>query len=212
MSPRGDIIKEFQHPTIWRQLAGVLDDDHLRTVADPYMQYLLTVKHPATVTPSVCSWSHLGRSLPEYYDLTGDERAIKLARTILDYADSVRDSKDETVVNQTRLGMLLSFGWWYYNRTGDTDILALLERCTRRCVEDWKNYFAHFPEDPKYFDHFPDTPAQNNHPKDPSLWTRHGVDITQAIQYPILYYLMSKNETDKASVLEGIANLDKAYG
>jgi hypothetical protein len=200
-------------------LAGVLDDDHLKALADPYMRYILAVKDPATITPSVCAWSHLARFLPEYYDVTGNAQAIKLARIILDYADSVRDSKDTTVVARredggvpSRLGMLLSFGWWYYNRTGDRDIPALIERCTKRCVEDWKKYFVHFPEDPKYFVHFPDVTAQKS-PEEPlSLWTRQGIDVTQAIQYPVLYYLMSKDETDKASVLQGIANLDKGYG
>ena len=194
-------------------LAGVLHDDHLKALADPYMQYILMVKDPATVTPSVCAWCHLGRFLPEYYELTGDARAIRLARAILDYADSVRDTKDDdAVVNQTRLGMLLGFGLWYYNRTGDSDIPALLERCTKRCVEDWKNYFAHFQDDPKYFVHFPDVNAEKSPEEGLALWTRQGVDVTQAIQYPVLYYLMSKDKTDKDSVIQGIANLDKGYG
>jgi hypothetical protein len=193
-------------------LAGVLGDDHLKALADPYMQYILIVKDPATVTPSLCAWCHLGRFLPEYYELTGDTRAIRLARTILDYADSVRDSKDDAVVEPARLGMLLSFGWWYYNRTGDSDIPALLERCTKRCVEDWKQYFAHFQEDPKYFVHFPDVTTEKSPDEDPSLWTRQGVDVTQAIQYPVQYFLMSKDETDKDSVIQGMANLDKGYG
>jgi hypothetical protein len=82
----------------------------------------------------------------------------------------------------------------------------------KRCVEDWKNYFAHFQEDPKYFVHFPDVTAEKSPDEDPSLWTRQGVDVTQAIQYPVLYYLMSKDETDKDSVIQGMANLDKGYG
>jgi hypothetical protein len=193
-------------------LAGVLESDHLKTLANAYMEYLLTVTDPAAVSPSVTAWAHLGRSLPDYYVLTGDARAIKLARTILDYADSVRESKDHAAVDPHRLGMLLSFAWWYYNRTGDPDVPALIERCSKGCVDDWVNYFAHFPEDPKYFKHFPDVTAQKG-PDDPAWnWDRHGVDVTQAIQYPVMYYLMSKDETTKDSVPAGIANLDTAYG
>jgi DUF1680 family protein len=192
-------------------LAGVLGNDRLKAIADPYMQYILQIEKPATITPSVCAWSHLGRFLPDYYELTSDERAVKLARKILDYADSVRDSEDKVVVEPTRLGMLLSFGLWYYNRTGDADIPALLQRCTKRCVEDWKNYFVSFPKDPKYFVHFPDVTAER--PKVPlAEWTRQGVDVTQAIQYPVQYFLMSKDESEENSVREGIANLDKGYG
>ena len=193
-------------------LSGVLDDDHLKALAEPYMQYILMVKDPTTVTPSVVAWCHLGRFLPEYYDLTGDARAIRLARTILDYADSVRNSNDESVVDPKRLGMLLSFGIWYYNQTGDNDIPALLERCTKACVDDWTNYFGHFPRDPKYFVHFPDVTSQK-YPDQPVLqWTRQGVDITQAIQYPVLYSLISGDRSYRESVLQGIHNLDEAYG
>ena len=192
-------------------LAGVLGDDHFKTLIGPYMHYILGVDEPITITPSVCAWSHLGRFLPDYYELTGDTRAIKLARKILDYADSGRDSQDKSIVEPTRLGMLLSVGYWYYNQTGDSDIPALLQRCTRRCVDDWKTYFIHFPGDRKYFVHFPDQTAEKpNAP--PSEWTRQGVDVTQAIQYPVQYYLMSKNDADKESVLDGINNLDRGYG
>jgi uncharacterized protein len=192
-------------------LAGVLGDEHLKALTDPYIQYILPIEKPATITPSVCAWSHLGRFLPDYYELTGDERAVKLTRRILDYADSVRDSGDKAVVEPARLGMLLSFGLWYYNQTGDSDIPALLQRCTKSCVDDWKNYFVSFPGDPKYFVHFPDVTAER--PKAPlAEWTRQGVDVTQAIQYPVQYSLISKDEADSDSVCKGIANLDKGYG
>jgi uncharacterized protein len=192
-------------------LSGVLDDHSLQALTAPYMQFILAVEHPASVTPSVIAWSHLGRFLPDYYELTGDPRTIALARRILDYADAVRDAQDKSIVEPARLGMLLSFGYWYYNQTGDAEISALLERCTKPCVDDWKSYFVHFPHDPKYFAHFPDVTSEKPH-EPPSAWTRQGVDVTQAIQYPIQHFLMSKDQSDVRSVLEGIDNLDKGYG
>jgi uncharacterized protein len=193
-------------------LSGVLHDDRLEALGKPYMEYALSVKEPASVTPSVTAWSHFGRFLPEYYDLTSDPRAIHAARTILDYADSVRNSKDKSVVDPHRLGMLVSFGIWYYNQTGDKDIPALLERCTKACIDDWTNYFTTFPIDPKYFLHFPDVTAQLIPHEPPREWTRHGVDVTQSIQYPVLYSLISGDLSEREAVLEGIANLDKGYG
>jgi hypothetical protein len=192
-------------------LSGVLNSDHLKSLTDPYMQHILRVEELAIISPSLCAWSHVGRFLPDYYELTADTRAVKLARKILDYADSVHDSEDNSVVEPARLGMLLSFGYWYYNLTGDPDVPTLLERCTKRCVDDWKNYFVSFPTDSKYFVHFPEETAEKpNEP--PPDWTRQGVDTTQAIQYPIQHYLMSANEADKESVLTGMANLDQGYG
>lgn len=193
-------------------LSGVLHDDRLEALGKPYMEYALSVKEPASVTPSVTAWCHFGRFLPEYYALSGDPRAIHIARIILDYADSVRDSTNKSVVEPKRLGMLLSFGIWYYNQTGDKDIPALLERCTKACVDDWTNYFTTFPDDPKYFIHFPDVTAQKSPDEPLSKWDRQGIDVTQSIQYPVLYSLISDDQRQRKDVLEGIANLDKGYG
>ncbi len=193
-------------------LSGVLQDDRLSALGKPYMEYALSIKDLATVTPSVTAWCHFGRFMPEYYQLTGDPRAIHIVRAILDYADSVRNSKDTSVFDPNRVGMLLSFGIWYYNQTGEKDILAMLDRATKACIDDWTNYFSTFPQDPKYFVHFPDVTAQKS-PNQPLVeWTRQGIDVTQAIQYPILHSLISGNRKERDSVLEGIANLDNGYG
>lgn len=193
-------------------LSGVLHDDHLTALGKPYMEYALSVKELASVTPSVTAWCHFGRFMPEYYELTGDPRAIHVARAILDYADSVLDSKDRAVFDPKRVGMLLSFGIWYYNRTGDKDVLALLDRSTKACIEDWTHYFTTFPQDPKYFVHFPDVTSQKSPDEPISEWTRQGIDVTQSIQYPILHSLISGDQSERDSVLQGIDNLDKGYG
>jgi len=194
-------------------LSGVLHDDHLEALAKPYMEYALSLKEIASVTPSVTAWAHFGRFLPEYYELTGDQRAISMARAILDYADSVRDVKhNEPVVAPERLGMLLSFGIWYYNQTGDKDIPALLERSTKACIDDWTHYYTTFPQDPKYFKHFPDVTSQESPDEPLEKWTRQGIDVTQSIQYPVLYSLISGDQSVRESVLQGMANLDKGYG
>jgi uncharacterized protein len=193
-------------------LAGVLNDQRLKDIAHPYMEFVLAQKNLAAVSPSLCAWSHLGRFLPEYFELTGDPRSLTLARAIFDYADKVHEVHDRTITEPPRLGMLLSFAWWYYNYTGEADIPALIERCTKSCVDDWKNYFLHFPQDPKYFAHFPDKTAEKSPEQDPWEWTRQGVDVTQAIQYPALYSLLSHNEADKACVTEGLRKLDQGYG
>jgi uncharacterized protein len=193
-------------------LSGVLHDERLSSLGKPYMEYALSVKELASVTPSVTAWCHFGRFMPEYYELTGDQRALHVIRAILDYANSVLDSKDRAVFDPKRVGMLLSFGIWYYNQTGEKDVLALLDRSTKACIEDWTHYFTTFPQDPKYFVHFPDVTAQKS-PNEPlTEYTRQGIDVTQAVQYPILHSLISGDQSERDSVLQGIANLDKGYG
>ena len=177
------------------------------------MEYALSIKDLASVTPSVMSWCYVGRLMPEYYELTGDRRALHVARAILDYADSVRESKDSLVFDQMWTGMLLSFGIWYYNQTGERDVLPLLERCTNAGVADWINYFEHFPQDPKYFKHFPDITAQKS-PDQPAyrIFPPRCLSTFLALRYPVLHSLISGDHSAMESVVQGIASLDEAFG
>ncbi|HEX4308931.1 MAG TPA: hypothetical protein VHZ25_02830 [Acidobacteriaceae bacterium] len=192
-------------------LAGVLHDERIRRITDPYMEFILRVTDLPSVTPSLIAWFHLGRFLPDYYELTHDERALRCAGAILRYADQVHTSKDMAVVDPSRLGMLLNIGWWHYNQTGDTETLAIIDRCARDCVKDWMTWFVNFPRDPQYFAHFPDRTAEKPGER-PERWSRHGVNVTQAIQYPLLWFLRSHDPTNIDSVLQGISNLDQGYG
>lgn len=185
-------------------LAYQLEDKRLKELANQYMGYLMTVQNLSKVTPSVVGWSHLGRVLQGYYEATGDERAIKLCQKILHYADSVKDVKDLTVVTPNRLGMILGFGWWYYNQSGEKDALEIVDRCTKKDVDDWKDYFTNFQDR--------DVTAQSGYPVKSNDRGRHGVDVAQAIQYPVAYYLKAKNESYRNSVSLGMKNLDKYNG
>ncbi len=185
-------------------LAYLLDDPRLKGMCYQYMGFILDVEKPETVTRSVNAWSDLGKVLPDYFDVTHDRRARKLARKILDYADSVKDSPDPIVVFPTRLGMLLSFGEWYYNQTGDKDIPGLLERCTKGCVDDYRDYFSNFES--------LDRTAAPDYPRDPEDRGRHGVYVTQAVGYMAPFYLLSKDEAYRSSLFQGLSSLDKFDG
>jgi len=185
-------------------LAYELDNQHLKGIVDPYLQYLLNVKDLATVSPSLTAWAHLGRVLPDYYEATHDERVLKLARKILDYGDSVKDAKLRGIVIPERVGMLLSFGWWYYNQTGDADIPNLVERCAKKDADQYRDYFGDFQHK--------DKTARTGFPTNPKESGLQGVDITQSVLYPVMYYLKSKDESYKNSVFHGIASLDKYDG
>ena len=173
-------------------LAYELDDPKLKETVDRYMSFLLTVRNPASVTPSVTGWSHLGRVLPGYYEATKDERAVKLCGIMLDYMSRVRGdhmTPQPEAVQQTRLGMPLSFGWWYYNQTGDADALRKLEWISKNCVDYYRDLF-----------------------NGPMTRSQHIVDIGQSIQYPVLFYLLAKDESYKTSVYEGMRKLDRLHG
>jgi len=185
-------------------LSYELDDQHLKDITDPYMQYILNVQDLSTVTPSLTGWAHLGRVLPDYYEATHDERAVKLARKILDYGDSVKDSKQQAIVIPERVGMLLSFSWWYYNHTGDSDIPDLVDRCAKKDADQYRDYFADFQHK--------DKTAQPGFPTKPGESGLQGVDVTQSVLYPVMYYLKSKDESYKNSLFQGIASLDKFDG
>lgn len=185
-------------------LAYQLDDKRLIDLSNQYMGYIMTVEDPAKVTPSTVAWGHLGRVLQGYYEATGDERAIKLCRRILEYTDNVKDVKSNAITSPARLGMLLGFSWWGYNKSGNEEILNIVERSTRKNVEDWKDYYINFKDK--------DVTAKANYLDKPEDMGRHGVDVAQAIQYPVSYYLMSKDESYVNSVFKGLDNMDEFDG
>ena len=96
--------------------------------------------------------------------------------------------------------MLLDFSWWYYNQSGEADVLPLVNRFVQPDIADWTDYFSNFPQR--------DTTAQPGYVPSSNACGRQGVDVTQAIGYPIPYYLMARNQSYRASVSLGISNLD----
>jgi hypothetical protein len=197
---KGDIGKNVTPEPCWARfvprwleglvpLAYLLDDARLKTNADLYMNYILDAQDLASITPSVQAWSNVGRVLPDYYAATHDERAIRLCRRIIDYNCSVQNSTANSTIDQAepRLGMLLSFSWWYYNLTGDKDIPDMVEHYTKNNVDYFKDYFINFI-DPTARPGYSEKLVQHEH-------GRQGFDVTQAIQYPVLFYLTSKDES-----------------
>jgi len=185
-------------------LAYQLDDDRLKKIANRYMGYVMTLEDPAIATPSLVGWSHMGRILQGYYEATGDDRAIKTCQRIFDYCYKVKDVKDGGVVTKKRLGMFLGFSWWGYNKTGDLNILKTVEAASKNNVDEWADYFTNFEER--------DSTGMPGYPQRIGSHGLHGVDVTQAIQYPVSYYLYSKDESYKNSIFKGMEFLDKHNG
>jgi hypothetical protein len=194
-------------------LAYQLDDPKLKNLAYQIIDTLLTsmveAKFPprrdlARVTPSIVGWSHLGRVLQGYYEATGDKRAIELCKMILDYNFNVKDVKSASIVTPERQGMLLGFSWWYYNQSGSKETLNIIEQVSRKNIEDWTDYYANFKDR--------DKTAKSSYLDNPKDHGRHGVDVAQALQYPVAYYLMSKDEKYRKSIFQGLEYLDKYNG
>ncbi len=215
---KGDVGKNVTPEPCWARfvprwleglvpLAYLLDDPRLKTKADLYMHYILDAQDLASITPSVQAWSNLGRVLPDYYAATHDQRALKLCRRIIDYVSSVQQHPATDIKidhEHERLGMILSFSLWYYNVTGDKDIPDMVAHYTKNNVDSFKDYFVAFPDataKPGYSEKL----GKHSH-------GRHGFDVTQAIQYPVLFYLISHDESYKTCVFTGLANLDKFDG
>ena len=214
---KGDLGKNVTPEPCWARfvprwleglvpLAYLLDDPGLKAKADLYFSYILNVQDPATVTPSVQAWSNIGRVLPDYYDATQDPRALSLCRRIIDFDVSMRNSTNSNMVDPVnpRLGMLLSFSWWYYNHTGDPDIPELAGEYARKNVDYFKDYFVDFM-DMTACPGYSDKRIRHEH-------GRHGFDVTQAIQYPVQYYLKCGDDSYANSIFSGMKNLDTYDG
>jgi hypothetical protein len=173
-------------------LAYELDDPELKKLAASYLDFILSVEKPETLTPSITAWSHLGRVLPVYYEATGDKRAVELCGRMLTYFDIVRGNNltpPPEAVQQTRLGMPLSFAWWYFNQSGDSTVFEKIDWISKNCVDYYRDFFTS-----------PRTPVQ------------HIVDVCQAVQYPVQYYLKSKDPSYTEAVYAAIEKLDRLHG
>jgi|WetSurMetagenome_2_1015567.scaffolds.fasta_scaffold04628_2 uncharacterized protein len=144
--------------------------------------------------------------LMQYYEATGDERAIKVLTKYFRYLhDSPPDwpHKDWRGVRAMENAVT---GYWLYRQTGEKWILETIESIQKNGA-DWTTYYEKFPWDSA-------AAADKKIPHDgtPEGMTAHGVNNAMAIKYPGLWYQQSKDPIFKNAVFTGIEKYDKNHG
>jgi hypothetical protein len=186
-------------------LAYLLDDAGLIAKAKPFIEYILASGQPDGwfgPPQNRDRWplAVAMKVLTQYYEATGDERALTLLRRYFAY---LKDTPPDWPANEwrgVRAAENAVTAFWLYKRTGDADALDVA-RSIRDSSYDWTSYFLDFPHTTKALEQG----LQYDH-------TTHAVNIAMALKEPGLWYLLSGDERCKRAVFEGIASLDEHHG
>jgi hypothetical protein len=144
--------------------------------------------------------------LMQYYEATGDKRAIDVLTKYFRYLHTSRPDWPDKDWRGVRAMENAVTGYWLYRQTGEPWILETIGSIQNNS-SDWTTYYEKFPWDS----------AAVTDKKVPFNWgpeglTAHVVNNAMAIKYPGLWYQQSKDERFKKAVFSGIEKYDLNHG
>jgi hypothetical protein len=195
-------------------LAWLLDDARLKAKAQRFVDWTLTHQAPSGIFgPSTNDdwWPRFVglKALTQYQELTGDARVIPLMDRYFRYQLEELPRRPLRDWGKFRWQDQLLSVLWLYNRTGASYLLDLA-RLLQKQGYDWTAQYANFQYTQRITREYLKL-EQGNGLKDLSLAT-HGVNNAQAIKTGPVWSLVSGVESDRAAVLQMIAELDTSHG
>lgn len=144
--------------------------------------------------------------LMQYYDATGDKRAIDVLKKYFRYLHDASPDWPDKEWRGVRAMENAVTGYWLYRQTGEPWILETIGSIQKNS-SDWASYYEKFPWDS----------AASADKKIPLNWgpdglTAHVVNNAMAIKYPGLWYQQSIDERFKKAVFSGIEKYDLNHG
>jgi uncharacterized protein len=144
--------------------------------------------------------------LMQYYEATGDTRAIDVLTKYFRYLHSTPPDWPDNEWRGVRAMENAVTGYWLFRQTGEQWILETIESIQKNS-SDWTSYYEKFPWDS----------AASKDKKIPLNWdadglTAHVVNNAMAIKYPGLWYQQSMDERFKKAVFSGIEKYDLNHG
>lgn len=144
--------------------------------------------------------------LMQYYEASGDERAIEVLKGYFRYLLSAPPDWPDKEWRGSRAMENAVAGYWLYRKTKEPWILKVIES-VRNNSPDWTSYYEKFPWDS----------AASADKRIPLNWgpdglTAHVVNNAMAIKYPGLWYQQSNDSRFRDAVHEGINKYDKNHG
>jgi uncharacterized protein len=184
-------------------LAYLLDDPKLIAKTKPWVEWTLTHQRPdgSIGPPQNRDWWPIVimlKVLTQYQEATGDPRVIGVMEKYFAYQAkslaAVPLEKWAIYRWQDELASII----WLYNRTGDAKLLDLA-RQLKSMGYDWRKHFADFP--------FPGKVSRERAKLD-----THGVNNAMGLKTSALWYLVSRDEADRAGTARAFEILDKTQG
>lgn len=176
-------------------LAYILDDQEMKDEAQVWFDAVLkNLKEDGFLgprnyegeTPELWAQMIMLWALQTYYEYSGDERVIPAISDYLKWELTVDDSKFlKGLWQEKRGGDNLWSALWLYNRTGDSEILPLMDKLHRN-TSDW---------------------TQSG-----TLPNWHGVNVAQGFREPATYYLYSGDPNMLAATYNDFNIMRERYG
>jgi uncharacterized protein len=143
--------------------------------------------------------------LMQYYEATGDKRAIEVLTKYFKYLRNTPPDWPDKDWRGVRAMENAVTGYWLYRQTKSPVFLETIESIQNNCF-DWTGYYEKFPWDSA-------AAADKKIPVRgaPGL-TAHVVNNAMAIKYPGLWYQQSKDGRFRKAVFEGIKKYDMNHG
>jgi hypothetical protein len=176
-------------------LAYTMNDPGLKQKAQKWMDWLLDHQRAdGYIGPASNNdwWPRILATcaLREYYEATGDTRVPAFLENYFHYMLANLPARPLNDWGRARAGDEMDVALWLYNRTGDTELLALV-RLLRRQAYDWPAIFTN-----NGFDLF----GKDFQPK-------HNVNVEEALKMPAVYAQLTRQPDLEKSVSLGLDNL-----
>ncbi len=176
-------------------LAYTMDDAGLKQKAQKWIDWLLDhQRSDGYIGPASNGdwWPRIMATyaLKDYYEATGDPRVPDFLENYFHYMLANLPSRPLNDWAKARAGDEMDTALWLYNRTGDTNLLNLVQ-LLRQQADDWPAIFT-----------------GNNfvlYGKD--FQPKHNVNVEEALKMPAVYYQLSQQSADADAVSLGIDNL-----
>lgn len=181
-------------------LAYTLNDGGLKQKAQKWMDWLLTHQRAdGYIGPAANDdwWPRMAATyaLKDYYEATGDSRVPDLLSNYFRYMLFAMPKRPLNEWGKARAGDEMDVALWLYNRSGDTNLLSLVQ-LLRQQAYDWTDIFSK-----DRFMLF----GTDFHPK-------HNVNVEQALKLPSVYYQLSGQPDDDKALALGLNSLMREHG
>jgi len=195
-------------------LAYVLDDAGLIAKVSRYMDYILEHQHedgwlgprtmiaaagrPANINYDIWAQFLIAKVLVQYYEASGDERAIAALQRNLHMLDRHIDRAPLFNWGQFRWYEVLVAIWWLYEKTGDDLLIDLAIKLQAQGFH-WREFFVRWP-------------LISPTPRGRWNYMGHVVNNAMAIKAGALWWRLSGDIADRSAVYDMLAKLDRYHG
>jgi len=221
-----DEWQPFEQQAYWTegivQLAYILDDERLKGIADEFINKVLAgqkpdgymgawLDDPYSNEGDIYVQSQLCLSLMSYYSATKDARIIpamhKAFRHIYANCRPVRDK-------QGRLPLAWRGGsiWWPVASTIVHPVLWIYSKTGDPQMKELADLVYKAGQDIPPGRYYSDIQVQNLLLDRDTMYDMHGVDATEVLMVPSIYYLYSGNRDDLNAAIKGAEKIEKYHG